>query len=198
MMFRSEEFDLPLPPPPPTEWAPAWAPEAGTRPKQHDWPGIVGALVAIALLVLLGMFMNGGCGRQGAAPVPISAPAAPAPAVVSAPEPASAPSFSPPAAPAPHRFAWHRVRSYEGAAMKDTESFDIRGDEWCIRWRTWTADGESGNFAVIVRTGEGDMKALVGNIIGAGADTSTMRGAGRYYLQIQTGQPYSVQVEEWR
>jgi len=71
MMFRSEEFDLPLPA------------KAGTRPEKRNWPAIAG-VAAIAFVVLLAMFMAGNVGMRGAPPAATSAAVAPAAPVAGA------------------------------------------------------------------------------------------------------------------
>jgi hypothetical protein len=48
------------------------------------------------------------------------------------------------------------------------------------------------NFQIFVYNDSGSLKSIAANIIGAGSDVSYVRGAGRYYLTINSGQHYTV------
>ena len=54
------------------------------------------------------------------------------------------------------------------------------------------------NFQIYVYKSDGTPHDIfvVANVIGEDIDSSVMRGAGNYYLTINTGQPYEVTVTE--
>jgi hypothetical protein len=52
------------------------------------------------------------------------------------------------------------------------------------------------NFQIYIYYANGSLKNVAANIIGKGSDVSYVRGAGDYYLTINTGQPYTVIVEQ--
>lgn len=93
---------------------------------------------------------------------------------------------------------WRDVRVFKGSSIKNTESFDIQGEEWRINWKTKPGEYGAMNFQIFVYNADGSLKDLVANIIGEGEDSSVIRGAGRYYLQFNTAQPYAVLVQEYR
>ena len=56
-----------------------------------------------------------------------------------------------------------------------------------------------GNFQILVYNADGTpylQNFVVANVIGADTDSSVMRGSGRYYLTINSAQPYEITVEE--
>lgn len=94
---------------------------------------------------------------------------------------------------------WYEVTSFEGNSHKNTETFNVSGYEWRINWST-EPDPEYGdsNFVVFVHNEKDGNDDLAVNIIGAGGDTTYMRGSGDYYLEIKTRQPYEITIEEKR
>lgn len=107
----------------------------------------------------------------------------------------AAPAESPTSVPA--AVSWHGVQKWEGSATKKTESFHITGDEWRLSWATRPGEIGAANFSISVYdVHTGQMAALAANVIGKNADTSVMRGAGDYYLDISTLQPYVIEVED--
>jgi hypothetical protein len=93
---------------------------------------------------------------------------------------------------------WRAVRSFTGSSIKNTESFTISGDEWRISWVTRPGEYGEMNFQIYVYNADGSLKDIAANVIGAGEDSTVIRGSGTYYLQFNSGQPYSVVVEEYR
>lgn len=93
---------------------------------------------------------------------------------------------------------WVEVIKFEGKAIKDTETFQITSKEWRIVWDTKPGDMGDMNFQIYVYDENGSPAGsfVVANIIGEGSDTSYMRGKGAYYFSINTGQPYTIVVEE--
>ena len=93
---------------------------------------------------------------------------------------------------------WRLTKTFEGTSIKSTETFEITGDEWRINWETKPGEYGAMNFQVYVYNADGSLKDVAANIIGKGQDSTVVRGAGRYYLQFNTAQPYLVRVEEFR
>ena len=101
-------------------------------------------------------------------------------------------------APKEKPMTWHMVKRFEGSGIKSTETFEITSDEWRISWNTKAGQYGGMNFQIFVFNADGSLKDLSANVIGTNADSSIIRGEGRYYLKFNTAQPYSVQVEERR
>ena len=140
---------------------------------------IIGALLISVLLFV------GGCGEAAPAPetsTPATTPAAttPSPEVMT---PASA-------------LTWTEVTSWEGSSIKDTETFSITANEWRIQWSTKPGEHGEMNFQIYVYEANGELKSVAANIIGEGSDVSYIRGAGDYYLTINTAQPYTIVIEQ--
>jgi len=92
--------------------------------------------------------------------------------------------------PSPSSGGWMLLKSWTGQSQKNTESFSVSSNEWQIRWKT-TGDT---NFIISVYTESGDLKELAVNIIGSSEDSTIIRGAGKYYLNINTSQKYEIAV----
>jgi hypothetical protein len=52
------------------------------------------------------------------------------------------------------------------------------------------------NFIITVYNADGSYKDTAANVISASNDHTVERGAGDYYLNINTAQPYTIQIEE--
>lgn len=91
---------------------------------------------------------------------------------------------------------WKEVTFFEGEEIKDTEIFYITSNEWKIKWSTEPGIYGNTNFAITVYDSKGSYVGNVANLIGAGSDESLMRGSGDYYLNINTGQPYTIVIYE--
>jgi hypothetical protein len=91
---------------------------------------------------------------------------------------------------------WVEVARWEGNSTKNTETFHIPSHDWRITWQANPEGDTEGNFAIYVYSASGEMVDLVANIIGKGGDTSYMRGAGDYYLEIiSTFEKYLIIAE---
>lgn len=91
---------------------------------------------------------------------------------------------------------WAEVIRWEGNSIKDTETFSITANDWRIRWSTEPGEYGDMNFQIYIYEANGSLKNIAANIIGEGSDVSYVRGAGDYYLTINTGQPYTVIIEQ--
>ena len=76
---------------------------------------------------------------------------------------------------------------------------NVNEQEWKISWSTRPGDYGEMNFQILVYNADGTpylQNFVVANVIGADTDSSVMRGSGRYYLTINSAQPYEITVEE--
>lgn len=96
----------------------------------------------------------------------------------------------------PKEATWQEVITFEGSSIKDTETFTVSAKEWRINWSTQPGQYGDMNFQIMIYDENGALEGLAANIIGAGSDVSYMRGAGDYYLTINTGQPYKIVIEQ--
>lgn len=87
------------------------------------------------------------------------------------------------------------IASWEGSTKKNTETFHVPSKEWKISWDTKPGEYGDMNFIVNLYDADGNYVDLVANCIGANVANTTMRGAGDYYLDINTAQPYKIYVE---
>lgn len=89
------------------------------------------------------------------------------------------------------------IASWTGESIKDTETFTVPAKEWKIKWDT--TEGKAGPqvFQIYVyKAGESRVPVNVAaNVIGANKDSTVIRGAGDYYLKINTAQPYTITIE---
>ena len=90
---------------------------------------------------------------------------------------------------------WHKIVEWEGEAIKNTETFKIPSNEWKISWDTNPGDMGDMNFQIYIYNSAGSLVGVAANVVGANKDSSIMRGAGDYYLTINTAQPYTIIVE---
>lgn len=87
------------------------------------------------------------------------------------------------------------IASWEGESTKNTETFTVPTDEWKISWDTKPGELGDMNFQIYVYDKNGAMKGVAANVVGANNESTVMRGAGDYYLTINTAQPYKITVE---
>lgn len=90
----------------------------------------------------------------------------------------------------------HTIASWTGNGIKNTETFHASSDEWAIVWDTRPGKYGDMNFQIYVYNSDGTLKDVAANVIGASNDHTIERGAGDYYLNINTAQPYSITVKE--
>jgi len=87
------------------------------------------------------------------------------------------------------------IASWTGESTKNTETFTVPSDEWKITWDTKAGEYGDMNFQIYVYDANGVMKGVAANVIGANTESTIMRGAGDYYLMINTAQPYQITIE---
>lgn len=93
---------------------------------------------------------------------------------------------------------WKKIAQWEGKATKNTETFFISTREWRISWETRPGEYGDMNFQIYIYKENGDLVSLAANVIGYDKDNTIIRGAGNYYLEINTAQPYTIIIEEKR
>ncbi len=86
------------------------------------------------------------------------------------------------------------IASWSGSSTKNTETFHVPPGEWKITWDTQPGQYGDMNFQIFVYNSDGSLEGVAANVIGANRDYTMMRGAGDYYLMINTAQPYTVKV----
>lgn len=97
--------------------------------------------------------------------------------------------------PARSTGTWRSVASWRGDGIKNTETFSIPGNEWRIKWRTWPGEYGDMNFQIMIYDNAENLEGIAANVIGRGEDVSYHRGRGDYYLTINSGQNFEVEVE---
>lgn len=96
---------------------------------------------------------------------------------------------------APKPVEMFEVARWEGKATKNTETFHISSRQWRISWTTRPGEFGAMNFQIYVYKEGSVLPNVAANVIGTDSDSTIMRGAGDYYLTINTGQPYVIVVE---
>ena len=90
---------------------------------------------------------------------------------------------------------WYPIVRWQGKSIKNTETFHIPINEWRISWKTEPGKYGDMNFQIYVYKPPSELPNVVANVIGYDVDSSIMRGAGDYYLTINSGQSYIIIVE---
>lgn len=89
---------------------------------------------------------------------------------------------------------WHVVTTFSGNGEKQTAPFTIQGSEWRMDWQT---TGQF-NFALDADAADkGSEFCSAANIIGSGSDTSYCYQSGQFYLEANTGNQWTVKVEDY-
>lgn len=92
---------------------------------------------------------------------------------------------------------WNEVIRFTGSNMKNTKKFDISSNEWRIKWDTEPGKHGDMNFQIYLHGTDG-FPQIIANIIGKGNDETYIYEKGTYYMTINTSQPYTIVVEEYR
>jgi hypothetical protein len=90
---------------------------------------------------------------------------------------------------------WYIISRWQGKSTKNTETFRIPTNEWRISWNTEPGEYGDMNFIISAYKPPSNLPDVVANVIGRDRDSSIMRGAGDYYLSINTAQQYEIVVE---
>jgi hypothetical protein len=88
------------------------------------------------------------------------------------------------------------VKEWSGSGIKNTEDFTVGGDQWKVKW-TNTAGGIMQIF--VYKSSDKSLVGLAANTQAAGPGESVQRGAGTYYLTINSANTnWTVTVEDFR
>jgi hypothetical protein len=88
------------------------------------------------------------------------------------------------------------VKEWSGSGIKNTEDFTVAGDQWKIKWSN-TAGGIIQIF--VYKSSDKSLVGLAANTQAAGDGESIQRGAGTYYLTINSANTnWKVTVEDLR
>ena len=91
---------------------------------------------------------------------------------------------------------WRQVARWQGSGLKNTDDFKVAGSKWRIVWKA-SSPQTNGLFQVSVFSADGKLVGMAVNQQAAGADASYHRGAGSYYLQVNSLQmDWEIVVEE--
>ena len=118
----------------------------------------------------------------------------PTPSKTSAPEVTSI--ETPTTEPTPTPRTAQIIAKWTGNGIKNTETFHVSSNEWIIAWDTRSGQYGDMNFIITVYNSDGSYKESAANVIGSSNDHTIIRGSGDYYLNINTAQPYTIQIEE--
>lgn len=119
-------------------------------------------------------------------------------AIVGAKALAGSPPKARPAAQAAPAKTWHEVETFSGDGIVDTDDFRITGRKWRITYLTEKTQ-DSAVFQIYVYGADGVLKGVAANTQSAGKGESVQRGAGEYYLKVNSfGVNWAVVVEEER
>ncbi|MCS6905690.1 MAG: hypothetical protein RML72_05455 [Bacteroidia bacterium] len=95
---------------------------------------------------------------------------------------------------------WRKIASWEGSKSKKTQPFEVKGNEWKIRWKVKKGKKNDSEFIIILQNYEDkDDKEIIAQQVGPGEDDFTFEGGqGTYILDITAEQPYIVEVFEYK
>ena len=79
---------------------------------------------------------------------------------------------------------WRTIKKWSGKGMKQTETFEVENHEWQIEWSA-TNEDFFGFLGVYLYKENGSLVSILVNQTGEGDGSTYIRGAGRYYLDIQ-------------
>ncbi len=93
---------------------------------------------------------------------------------------------------------WKKVIAVKDVKSGKSKTFKINGSEWKIRWKTKPGKAGDDEFIVLLNDKDNQTSEVIANVSGSDEDFAFLEGKGEYYLQITTGQPYEIVVEEVR
>jgi hypothetical protein len=98
--------------------------------------------------------------------------------------PTPTPSVTP--TPTPETKTWYSVTTFRDRSDKETPTFSIKGDIWCMVWQTVGHEDDSSISVIVYKEGL-SFYTWVDGFSGNGADTYCIyKGPGSYYLDIDT------------
>jgi hypothetical protein len=93
----------------------------------------------------------------------------------------------------------YKVGMWTGQGIKNTETFHIPSDSWSVIWSTSPINSYGGILQIFIYRSDGTLVGLSANVMGKDSNNSYMRGAGDYYLKINSANHiYSIIVTALR
>lgn len=78
---------------------------------------------------------------------------------------------------------WTQIKRWTGKGNRQTETFEVKNSEWQIEWNA-TNENMFGFLGVYLYKENGGLVSLPVNQTGEGSGSTFVRGAGRYYLDV--------------
>ncbi len=93
--------------------------------------------------------------------------------------------------------AWHTIADFSGTATGATAPFET-SKRWRVVWSAGPPPQASANFGILVeQPGSGVPYDTIANTVGSGKGTHVEQGAGTFYLDVQTAEPYGLKVQTY-
>ena len=95
---------------------------------------------------------------------------------------------------------WKKVAEFFGSKSSKTKTFKIKGKEWKINWSVEEKGNDNGEFIIILhnKKDKNDTE-IIAQQTGSGADFAPFEGGqGEYYLEVQSSQPYTIEIQEFK
>lgn len=89
---------------------------------------------------------------------------------------------------------WQEVKSWTGSGIKNTEPFEITGNQWRINWTNPTQNEVL--QIMVYRVGNEIVDTVAVNTMDKGSDTSYVYKNGSFYLSINATGNWEIEVEE--
>jgi len=92
--------------------------------------------------------------------------------------------------------AWQEVKSWSGSGIKNTEPFEITGDQWRINWTNPTQNEVL--QIMVYKVGNEIVDTVAVNTMDKGNDSSYVYKKGSFYLSINATGNWQIEVEEYK
>lgn len=94
--------------------------------------------------------------------------------------------------------AWQEVKSWSGSGIKNTEPFEITGNQWRVKWQNKGGEFGGGILQIFVyKVGSESPEELLANTTEITSDTSYIYEGGTFYLNVNSANTnWSITVEE--
>lgn len=95
---------------------------------------------------------------------------------------------------------WKKIAEFFGAKSQKTKTFKVKGKEWKVSWNVEEKGNDNGEFIIILhnKKDKNDTE-IIAQQKGSGEDFAPFEGGqGEYYLEVQSTQPYSIEIHEYK
>ena len=93
---------------------------------------------------------------------------------------------------------WTTIKRWSGKGNRQTESFGVTNHEWQLEWAAKNED-VFGVLIVTLYRENGNIMSMPINQMGEGAGSTYVRGAGKYYLDINSANvDWEIKVLDYR